>query len=85
MSEPARHDFNELIVLAAAAVGKVDRFGPRGATLVSRDEIEAMAVLLACLGLTPIPPGTTRAEAEALGHALTDFFNTHFNGGSDGL
>lgn len=85
MTEPRRHHLVELIVLAAAGVGKVDYHGPRGVSLVSQDEIEAMAVLLACLGLRPVHPNATRDEAEALGQALSDFFNTHFNGGSDGI
>ncbi|SUZ33964.1 hypothetical protein ROE7235_03745 [Roseibaca ekhonensis] len=42
---------------AARGLGKVDQLGPRGATMVSRDEVEAMAGMLALLGMTPIYPG----------------------------
>lgn len=48
----------EMFTLAARGMGKVDLHGPRGATLVSRDEIEAMAGALATLGLRAIPPGS---------------------------
>ncbi|MDT8856456.1 hypothetical protein RNZ50_15790 [Paracoccaceae bacterium Fryx2] len=48
----------DMVTLAARGVGKVDALGPRGATLCSVAEIEAMAGLLAVLGLPPIPPGT---------------------------
>ncbi|MFZ5749891.1 MAG: hypothetical protein ACOY5U_02375 [Pseudomonadota bacterium] len=47
-----------MMTLAARGVGKVDRDGRRGATLVTVDEIEAMACLLALWGLTPIQPGS---------------------------
>lgn len=47
----------EILILAAKGLGKVDTLGPRGATLCSTDEIEAMAGVLALLGLVPIPPG----------------------------
>lgn len=48
----------ELLRRAARGVGKVDQMGKRGITLVNEEEIEAMAVVLACLGIIPIPPGT---------------------------
>lgn len=48
----------EMLDRAARGVGKVDLFGRRGTTLVSMDEIEAMACTLASLGLRPIEPGT---------------------------
>lgn len=47
----------ELTERAARGVGKVDRDGLRGATLVTVDEVEAMAMLLAVLGVKPIHPG----------------------------
>jgi hypothetical protein len=47
----------ELTERASRGVGKVDRDGLRGASLVSLDEVEAMAILLAVLGVTPIHPG----------------------------
>ncbi len=46
----------ELTERAQRGVGKVDRDGRRGATLVSLDEVEAMAILLAVLGVPPIHP-----------------------------
>lgn len=46
-----------MLTLAARGVGKVDLHGSRGATLVSRDEIEAMALVLALFGLRPLYPG----------------------------
>lgn len=48
----------ELTERAARGVGKVDRDGLRGASLVSADEVEAMAILRAVLGVKPIYPGT---------------------------
>ncbi|MAU46255.1 MAG: hypothetical protein GOVbin2371_15 [Prokaryotic dsDNA virus sp.] len=54
---PERWTQNEMLILAARGLGKVDRDGPRGATLVSQQEVEAMAGALACFGLVPIPPG----------------------------
>lgn len=50
-----------MVVLAARAVGKIDRDGVRGATLLSVDESIAMAGVLVALGLIPIEPGTARA------------------------
>ena len=44
---------DEMLSLARRAVRKVDRFGPRGVTLVTMQEIEAMAVALVCFGLSP--------------------------------
>ena len=48
----------ELTERAARGVGKVHRDGLRGASQVSMDEVEAMALLLAALGVTPIDPGS---------------------------
>lgn len=42
---------------ASRAIGKIDLWGRRGVTMVSSDEIEAMALLLAVLGLAPTLPG----------------------------
>jgi hypothetical protein len=47
----------DVLTRAARGVGKVDYHGLRGATMISRDEIEAMAALLAMLGLTALHPG----------------------------
>lgn len=43
---------------AGSALHKIDRQGPRGVTLCSADEIEAMAAALAIFGVMPIPPDT---------------------------
>lgn len=48
---------DDLVIRAASGLGKVDRWGLRGATMVSVDEIEAMAGLLAIFGLVPVHPG----------------------------
>lgn len=71
MPEPARWTTDEMFTLAARGAGKVDMFGQRGATLVSMEEVAAMAGALAAFGLRPIPPGsypapnhTTRTEGE---------------------
>lgn len=55
-----RIPLDELIRRARRGVIKVDLLGPRGTTLCSMDEIEAMACLVAMSGLLP-PPG---AEAD---------------------
>ena len=47
----------QMLTRASAAIGKVDLYGPRGVTMVSADEVEAMACLLAVLGLNPTEPG----------------------------
>jgi len=47
----------QMIETAARGLGKVDTLGVRGITLCSVDEIAAMAMLLALLGLPAIPPG----------------------------
>lgn len=57
MADIARLSETDLLVRAARGLGKVDTFGARGVTLVSAEEIEAMAGLLAVFGLVPIPPG----------------------------
>ena len=46
-----------MLALASAALGKVDLWGRRGVTMLSIDECEAMAVLLAALGLIATAPG----------------------------
>lgn len=58
MSKVLPVDLGEMITDAARALGKIDLYGsPRGVTMVTTDEIEAMALLLASLGLTALPPG----------------------------
>lgn len=41
----------EIKALAKSAVGKIDTMGPRGVTLCSMDEIEALAVIAVQSGL----------------------------------
>jgi hypothetical protein len=57
MSGSDRMTVEQMLVLAARGLGKVDTLGLRGITLISVEEIEAMAALLAVFGLVPIPPG----------------------------
>lgn len=49
---------DEMLTLAARGLGRVDLLGPRGATMVTAEEVAAMAGLLALCGLKPIYPGT---------------------------
>ena len=51
----------EILERAARAVGKVDHFGPRGLTLISMEDTEAMCLALVLLGLVAVPP--TQAQA----------------------
>ena len=66
MTSQQQKPFNEpeMLELARNAVGKVDRLGQRGATLVTMDEIIAMATTLACLGI--VPPQPTKEGASGL-------------------
>lgn len=59
MADPTRFTQEALLLTAARAVGKVDATGERGITMLSIDEIAAMAGVLALFGLRPIPPGAT--------------------------
>jgi len=52
-----RWTLTEMLLLAARGLGKVDALGLRGASLVSTDELTAMAGALAAFGLVAIPPG----------------------------
>lgn len=47
----------DVLARASRALGKIDLWGKRGVTMVSADECEAMALLLAALGLVPTAPG----------------------------
>lgn len=46
----------DVLITAGRALGRIDLYGPRGMTLLSMDEIEAMALALVILGLVAIPP-----------------------------
>lgn len=48
---------DEILRRASIGLGKVDEYGLRGVTMLSVDETEAMALLLAALGLVPTRPG----------------------------
>lgn len=47
----------DIIRRASLALGKVDVYGRRGVTMLSVDETEAMALLLAMFGLVPTRAG----------------------------
>lgn len=79
MTDPSRMTLGDVVVLAATGVGKVDRDGRRGASLVDLEEIEAMAMLLALLGLPAVPRGLSDAAARARSDELAAFLDTHFN------
>lgn len=55
MSEPLTT--RKMLERASRALGKIDRDGMRGVMTLSAQEIEAMAVSLATLGLVPVRPG----------------------------
>ena len=56
MTEPRPFQPDELLRLAGSGVAKVDLMGPRGTTLCTMDEIEAMAALIVLGGLLPGKP-----------------------------
>ncbi|SDW75296.1 hypothetical protein SAMN04488041_103145 [Sulfitobacter pontiacus] len=45
-----------MVRLAASGVAKVDLLGPRGTTLCTMDEIEAMAAMIVAAGVLPGHP-----------------------------
>lgn len=53
----------QMLALASTALGKVDFYGPRGLTMISVHEIEAMALTIAALGLVPTLPGNVAPPA----------------------
>jgi hypothetical protein len=57
MSDAGLLPLAEITARASRALGKVDLHGRRGVTMLSVDETEAMALLLATLGLVPTVPG----------------------------
>lgn len=55
------HDFaprsdRDVLIAAGRALGRIDLLGIRGITLISVEDIEAMALALVILGLVAIPP-----------------------------
>ncbi|WP_370269208.1 hypothetical protein [Nioella sp.] len=59
MADPARWSDDQMIRLAARGAAKVDLLGERGATLVTCDEVAAMAAVI-LLGRI-VPPGALTA------------------------
>jgi len=53
----------DMLARASCGLGKVDLHGRRGVTMLSIDEAEAMALLLAQLGLVPTLPGQPQPAA----------------------
>ncbi len=56
MTEVRRFTQEEMLRLAGSAVAKVDLLGPRGTTLCTMDEIEAMAAVIILAGVLPGHP-----------------------------
>lgn len=56
MTSPHPHSDRDILIAAARALGRVDLLGVRGITLLSVNDIEAMALALVILGLVAIPP-----------------------------
>lgn len=56
MSALPPHTDREILIAAGRALGRIDLMGIRGITLISVQDIEAMAVALVILGLVSIPP-----------------------------
>jgi len=54
-NSPKYFDHNEMLKLAANAVNKVDLLGPRGTTLCTMNEIDALVCVAVLSGLLPIP------------------------------
>lgn len=52
----------QILTRASSGLGKVDLWGRRGVSMLSMDEAEAMALLLASLGLVPTMPGKDAPE-----------------------
>lgn len=63
-----RQTVMETLERAARAVGKIDRDGERGLTLVNTQEIEAMAMVLVLCGLAPIRPETAPEDTDLRPH-----------------
>lgn len=60
--DPAPMEDRQMIELAARAIGRIDRDGLCGVTLVSTEQIWAMALTLVRLGLVAVPPGAPAPE-----------------------
>lgn len=62
MAEVRPFTEREMLETASRAVGRVMRDDLRGMTLLSIDDIAAMAMTLTALGLIPTPPGEISPE-----------------------
>lgn len=62
MTEPL--DRVTILTRAGRALCRVDRWGARGVTDLSHDEIEAMALALVLLGPRPLGPGEVWVEPD---------------------
>jgi hypothetical protein len=62
MSATVPLSMQQILSRASSGLGKVDLWGRRGVTMLSMDEAEAMALLLASLGLVPTKPGQDAPE-----------------------
>lgn len=57
----------EMLEHASRALGRIDRDGDRGVTMVTKEEIWAMALLLVRLGLVATQPGAVVPKVLVLG------------------
>lgn len=62
MPDPRRFELLEMLELAARGMGRIETRGHQGTTMVTYDEIEAMACVLRALGFPALPPGYRSAE-----------------------
>ena len=50
---PTPFEEEQMLALAGRAIGKIDLHGRRGTSMVTHEEVEAMAALVECLGAGP--------------------------------
>ncbi|WP_436399319.1 hypothetical protein [Roseobacter sp. S98] len=62
-NEPTRMTREEMLRLAGSGVNKVDLLGPRGTTLCTMNEIEAMAMVIVLSGVLPGRPDDPDRQA----------------------
>lgn len=61
MSSERAH-LRTILERASFGLGKIDHYGDRGLTMLSTQEIEALALLAATAGLVPTLPGADPAD-----------------------